>query len=322
MKKALVVGIDNYPRSPLSCCVNDAKLVAELLENNQDGSKNFDLKIETSVFTKAVLRTMIVELFSGSCDTALLYFSGHGYVNAIGGYICTPDGKLYDEGILMDEILKLANASKATNKIIILDCCYAGRMGAPVIWGPEASFLHDGVTIFTASRHDETAGAGKKHSVFTELLIEALKGGAANLSGQITPGSIYAFVDQALGPFDQRPTFKTNTTRFYSLRNVNPQVSPEIVKKLVKYFPTSLSEVTLDPSFEDTNHPSVKPLLEEPYAIAENIAVFKHLQKLQSIGLVVPVDEPFMYFAAMRRKSCKLTPLGQHYWRLVKEKRI
>ena len=42
-KKALVVGIDEYPDNPLCGCVNDAKEVASLLERNADGTKNFDV---------------------------------------------------------------------------------------------------------------------------------------------------------------------------------------------------------------------------------------------------------------------------------------
>lgn len=60
----------------------------------------------------------------------------------------------------------------------------------------------------------------------------------------------------------------------------------------------------------------------EPHAKDENVAIFKILQKLQSVGLVVPVDAEYMYFAAMESKACKLTSLGYHYWRLVKDKRI
>ena len=54
----------------------------------------------------------------------------------------------------------------------------------------------------------------------------------------------------------------------------------------------------------------------------ENVKIFKVLQKLQSVGLVEPVDEEFMYFAAMNSKSCKLTAVGRQYWRLVKEERL
>jgi len=76
------------------------------------------------------------------------------------------------------------------------------------------------------------------------------------------------------------------------------------------------------PSFEDTNSNEIIHNVIEPFAKAENIKIFKDLQKLQSVGLVVPVDENFMYFAAMNSKSCKLTALGYHYWRLAKDKRL
>jgi hypothetical protein len=43
MKRALVVGIDDYPRNPLSGCINDAVAVANTLEKNGDGSPNFSV---------------------------------------------------------------------------------------------------------------------------------------------------------------------------------------------------------------------------------------------------------------------------------------
>jgi len=90
----------------------------------------------------------------------------------------------------------------------------------------------------------------------------------------------------------------------------------------VEYFPKPQDDYKLDPSYEDTNSNEIKHEVKEPYAKKENVVVFKDLQKLQSVGLVVPVDATYMYFAAMESKSCKLTSLGYHYWRLVKDKRI
>ena len=52
MKKALSVGIDNYPSSPLTGCVNDASAFANTMEKNGDGSPNFDVKLATNVQTK------------------------------------------------------------------------------------------------------------------------------------------------------------------------------------------------------------------------------------------------------------------------------
>jgi len=321
MKKALCVGINNYHSSPLKGCINDASAVATLLETHGDGSPNFDVMLKTDVSTKAKLKEMITNLFSGDCDTALFFFSGHGFLNEIGGYIVTPDYTRYDEGVSMNEILSLANLSKIKDKIVILDCCHSGAMGSPNLTG-NASQLQEGISILTASRDDESSIEINGHGVFTNLLLDALQGGAADLRGHISPGGIYAFIDQALGAWDQRPVFKTNVTRFTSIRTVIPQVSIGTLRKLVDFFPSPQDEYNLDPSYEVTNSKDVKHTIIEPFAKDENVEVFKKLQKLQSVGLVVPVDADYMYFAAMESKSCRLTSLGYHYWQLVKDKRI
>jgi len=321
MKKALIVGINNYSSSPLRGCINDASGVAAILETNGDVSPNFDVRLETDVPTKSKLKTMIVELFSGNSDTVLLYFSGHGFLNEIGGYLVTPDHARYDEGISMEEILVLANQSKSKDKIIILDCCHSGALGTPTIGGG-ASQLHEGVSILTASRDDEPSLEINGHGVFTNLLLDALQGGASDLRGHISPGGVYAYIDQALGAWEQRPVFKTNVTRFTSLRTVTPQVPLGTLRKIIEYFPTPQDEFKLDPSYEDTNSKDVKHVIIEPYAKPENVTIFKNLQNFQSVGLVVPVNSEYMYFAAMESKSCRLTSLGYHYWRLVKDKRI
>ena len=312
MKKALVVGIDSYPSSPLHGCINDASAFANTMGKNGDGSPNFSVKLKTDVSTKADLKTLIKDLFNGDSEIALFYFSGHGVFNELGGYIVTPDYKTNDEGVSMDEILTLANKSKAKDKIIILDCCYSGAFGSPASTGGATAQIIEGVVILTASRSSQGAAEVNGHGIFTNLLLDALQGGAADLRGHITPGSVYAYIDQALGPWDQRPVFKTNVTRFTSLRTINPPVPLEILRKITDYFPVPQQEHSLDPSYEYTNA-EAKP---------EKITILKNLQKLEGVGLVVPVGEEHMYWAAQNSKSCKLTALGYHYWRLVKETRI
>lgn len=313
MKKALIVGINNYPTAPLSGCINDAAAFGSIIETHGDGSPNFAVRLETNIQTKSELKSAIIDLFEGASDTVLFYFSGHGFLNELGGYIVTPDYKKYDEGVSMDEILLLANNSKAKDKIIILDCCHSGAFGSPKASGGTTAQIIEGIVILTASRDSESAIEINGHGIFTNLLLDALQGGAADLRGHITPGSVYAYIDQALGPWDQRPVFKTNVTRFTSLRTITPPVPLDVIRKITTYFPLPEHQFQLDPSFEDTNI---------GVAISTNVSVFKHLQKFQSVGLVVPVDEDFMYFAAQNSKSCRLTALGYHYWRLVNEKRI
>lgn len=321
MKKALVIGINEYPLHPLKGAVNDAKVISELLKVNGNDSTNFEVKPLYNVKTKSELLTEIAAFFEVSADMALLYFAGHGYVNELGGFIVTPDHKRYDEGISMDHILSLANGSKIRNKVIILDCCKSGSFAMPNGNG-SITPIYSGISILTSSREDEPSKEINGHGVFTNLLIEGLKGGASDIRGHISPGGLYAYIDQALGAHEQRPVFKTNVTEFVELRSIVPQVQLNVLRKLTEYFHSPSDSFQLDPSFEFTNSNDVIHEVKEPFANAENVSTFKNLQKLESVGLIVPIDEEHMYFAAMNSKTCRLTSLGHHYWRLVREGKI
>ena len=85
MRRALIVGIDDYPRAPLQGCVSDATAIAELLATHGTGSPNFSTRLlssPTSTVTRAGLREAISRLFATDCDIALFYFSGHGHVRS------------------------------------------------------------------------------------------------------------------------------------------------------------------------------------------------------------------------------------------------
>ena len=296
MRRALIVGIDDYDAAPLNGCVNDAKAVAAVLETHGTGAPNFDTRVLTSPpknLTRAKLREAITRLFATECDIALLYFSGHGFVRSSDGFIVTKDAKEYDEGIAMTQILGIANSSPVKNRVIILDCCYSGNMGTPAVAEKNVAELSEGLTVLTASRGSEVAMEQGGEGVFTNLIVAALQGGAADLRGHVTPGSVYAYVDQALGAWDQRPIFKTNVSQFTSLREVPPQVPLETLRNLVCYFPHPQGEHSLDPSYEDAvqgHDPS-------------NTKIFKDLQKMEGVGLVIPVGEEHMYYACCRRDS-------------------
>lgn len=322
IRKALVVGIDDYPSSPLSGCCNDAEAIKELLANHEEGNPNFEVLKKENVATKGELRELIEHCFEGDADVALFYYSGHGYIDSVGGYLVTPDYSNYDCGVSLQEVLSIANNSKCKERIIILDSCYSGFMGSISSATQNTAVINEGVTILTASRNSEMAAEMGDHGVFTSLLIEALKGGAADITGHISIGGIYAYIDKALGPWEQRPVFKTNVTRFTSLREVSPQVDIKVIRKLCEYFGSEDEYFRLNPSFEPTNSMEIKHEIIEPHAVKENTQIFGDLQQLEGVGLVVPVGEKHMYFAAMNNKGCKLTTIGKHYWRLTKEGRI
>lgn len=317
MRKALIVGIDDYANCPLFGCCNDADAVSDELIKNGDGSPNFAVRKVLNVKTKGELRQLVEECFSGSADVALFYYSGHGHVDTIGGYLVTPDYAVGDYGLSLQDVLTIANNSKCKDKIIILDSCYSGTLGTISTLGQNTSIIGEGVTILTASHSTETSVEINGHGLFTSLLLEALKGGAADVTGHISLGGIYAYIDKALGPWEQRPVFKTNVTRFTSVKDVVPQIDISIIRNICTYFEEENSVLPLDPSFEPTNTPADHHELLEPYATEQNMKIFAELQKLEGVGLVVPVEEEHMYFAAMRSKGCELTSIGKQYWRLV-----
>lgn len=322
MRKALCVGIDSYQFSnDLFGCVNDANSVRAALERNGDGTRNFEViqmsaTSDNSYITKEELKDAIDNLFSGDPEIAFFYYAGHGAFDKTDSYLCTSEIKRADNGVSLSDVIKIADQSKARNKVIILDSCFSGLAASDILF-PGFSTLSEGTTIMAACGKDQYASENNGHGVFTELFVEALYGGAMNLLGDVSPGSIYAYIDQALGAWDQRPVFKANINSFVSLRRNTPPISLPDLMQITEIFETSAEALNLDPTYEHDKHEAdIKD------KIPEHEAVFKILQKYCSLHLVVPLGEEHMYYAAIHHKSCKLTAKGQHYWKLVKTGKI
>lgn len=320
-RKALVVGIDYYDAGcHLRGCVNDAKRMQSVLNRNEDGSVNFAVKTmlasdKTTRITRRQLKDAVEKLFSDDSEVALLYVASHGYIDSTGGYLVTSDVGAGDEGLSMDDVLNLANNSPAKSRVIILDCCHAGKMGN-VANLQNSAILNEGVTILAGSTAEQNADEYGGFGVYTSLLIDALNGAAANLVGDVTPGSAYALIDQTLGPWEQRPVFKTNVKNFVSLRKAKSPLEMNELRQLTELFPKPDYDYPLDPSYEP----------ESGCPKQENMEKFRVLQHFNRVNMVVPFGEPadrnHMYFAAMDSKSCRLTALGKHYWNLVNKGHI
>jgi uncharacterized caspase-like protein len=310
-RAALLVGIDEYDNNPLAGCEADAEAMLSALSRHADGSANFQQQTLLSS-KKTILRSHLVqginEVFSiKDAEVAVFYFAGHGAFTKNGGFLVTQDASAHDEGVPMAQIVTAANMSPSREKIIILDCCHAGAIGE--LFGSAADVaLSEGVSILAACRTDQGAAERGGRGLFTTLICDALDGGAADIRGFVTVPDIYAYVDQMLTLFDQRPLFKTNVSKLVHIRRAAPSISDEKLRKLMEYFATDDYTFPLDPSFEPTAEP----------ADAHNEAVFGDLQRYRAARLVVPDGEEHLYYAAMNSKSCSLTPLGKYYWRSVK----
>jgi hypothetical protein len=316
MRKALIVGINDYPENSLGACVPDANRIDNILAKNFDESPNFARRkvISTDVeITRSFLKSEIIDLFSTESDVALFYFSGHGCQanGTVKSSLVTMDYNESDMGIELEFLMEKANESRAKQVVIILDCCFSGSAGN-LSFLKNLSAFREGGCILTSSHESQVSFESTSGGIFTDIVVNALEGGAADTLGYVTVAGVYEYADKLLGAWEQRPIFKANISSMNYLRKSKPRISFEILRKLPKLFPTIDFSFTLDPSYE----PDAEPVDQH------HEAIFSDLQKLNRTALLIPIGEEHMYFAAINSKSCILTPLGQYYWKLINDGKI
>jgi hypothetical protein len=329
-RRALLVGINNYDNiNGLNWCIDDVLAMRQVLEYHENRDPNFACHImlgsesapgvlnlsssnglERVTFNK--LRVALEDLFTYD-DMVLFYFSGHGYSTANGVYLVTQDGTNSLPGILMNDILDMANASRAREVLLIIDSCFSGAFGEPSQARDSVNiYLRPGVSLLAAAKFNEYALERNKRGLFTLLVLGALKGGASDVRGRVSVASIYAYIEQALGPWDQRPIYKSNATQLSPIRYCTPDIGDDELRRLPQFFPRPDHQFYLDPSYEVTR----------PEAIPEHLAIFKIFKRYRDVRLLRPTLDEDLFFAAIRSHPVELTSLGQFYWQLAKDKLI
>ncbi|ARN73506.1 caspase family protein [Oceanicoccus sagamiensis] len=314
-RKALVVSGGAVPAD--SYGVSAASSFASVVGTNGDRTANFSTQINVGFDSALSLRSMISDFFSLRAEDLLFFYTGFGFVNESGGCLLAPDYERSGDWVSIGDLLSHAGKARAANKIVILDLFPYSNKEA-LLPGSPRIFIGQGVVLLAANRRVEETVDKQHCGAFMAVLLDALRGGAADLKGDISMASVYAYIDRALGERSPRPLFMTNTSCLSPLRSIEPQVPLCSMKKIVEYFPQPEALYRLDPSFEASNQIQHSAAAIKPFAIKKNIDIFNHLKKLQGIGLVMPVDASCMYLAAMDSKACNLTLLGQHYWRLIR----
>jgi hypothetical protein len=201
--------------------------------------------------------------------------------------------------------------------LIILDCYHSGAIGgAGRRRGGRAleqqARLREGLTILAASRSQEEAEETGARGVFTELLLAALQGGAADVRGQVSAAANYAYIEQALGAWEQRPLYKSFASHLSPVRRCLPQMSDELLRRLPRYFSTENSHHQLAPSYEFTHATKDD----------DHVAVFDAFKRYRDARQLRTVGGEDLFFAALQRGEVELTPAGRLYWRLAAQERI
>lgn len=330
-KRALIIGVDWYRSfGNLNACAADAEAVVESLRTNEDGSPNYECKLLVSrdehdaQVTRPNLRKACQELFDFD-GQVILYFSGHGALTETGGFLATSDGEENDYGIPMEELIQMGRDSRASDILIIVDSCHSGDAGnAPVMNRYNGSnniptTLRENMTIIAASQRSEVAVEAGGHGVFTAALLDALDGGAADHMGWVTAPTIYGYVERRFGAWDQRPVYKSHSTRLPVIRECAPLIDRLKLRNIINLFPTQDHKYQLDPEFEPEDE---EGNMREPIN-QDKIDIAHLLKEYRDSGLLKPsVPNEQLYWVARRSHSVELTPRGKEYWRLVKNGRI
>ena len=325
MKKALIVGIDYYADiSSLYGCVNDAKAVKQTLERHADGSINFSVNLLCSsgprqYVCRSELRAALIELFTSKVETALFYFSGHGHVDDLSGYLITSECSFGDDGLSLNDILVLANRSPASNKIVILDSCHSGAVANSLNSRKLSAEIAEGVSFLSASTSNQYAVEINGSGLFTTAFINALNGDAADILGNVTLNSAYAYIERSFGLWEQTPVFKNNINHLVPLRNAQAPIVLRDLLAITELFPEGEGVIQLDPSYL----PQFKGRSRQwPAPDPQKTEIYRILLKYYQLNLVAPVTSLCMMSAALESSDCKLTNLGEHYRMLVMKQRI
>ncbi len=221
-RRAVCIGIDDYPASPLAGCVNDAKEWRSVLRG-----EGFETALLTNgQATRNGLIRAITDLIDGSLpgDVLVLQYAGHGtHVDDVDGD--EDDGQ--DEALvpfdyaagnfLIDDDIGdlLDHVPDGVNLTCFMDCCHSGtntRLLAPQSSrnagerarflavpreivrkhiinrksapprGPRSPLAGKPEVSFAACRPDQTAKEKDGHGYFTTVATRILRGGTQDLS--------------------------------------------------------------------------------------------------------------------------------------------
>jgi hypothetical protein len=320
-RRALIIGINEYVNcSSLRCAVNDAHRLEKLLSRNDDGSLNYTVRTVISgqnqpQITRGRLRQLLRELFEDFDGDVLFFFAGHGAQTPWGGCLVTQEATSDDIGVPMDDVLLLANRSKARDIVVVLDCCHSGDLGNPPILQAltqPLALLREGLTVLAASRPNESAYEVNGSGMFSDALAEGLAGGAADHMGNVSAASLFLYADRLFDAWDQKPVYKSYTARVPTLRICKPAVPHEVLRSIAMYFSAVDSEIGLDPEYEA--EPSET---EDEPSRAKKRTDGRCFKKLRDARLLESVDGDDLYWTAMNSRAIRLTNLGKYYWRLL-----
>jgi WD40 repeat protein/uncharacterized caspase-like protein len=278
----LLVGVNHYqdPQLPsLQYSAIDCQGLAEAITEATQAFPQKTIKIHhdyaTDLPTLKSVRQSLQEIVSAAAtqDTVLVYFSGHGVLEAQHPVLCLSDTQrdvLSRTGLSVVELLRWLGKCAAKHQVIWLDACHSGGMTlrgmqipnpTPQLMGMLGQRASQSQGFYALLSCDQSQQSWEfpelGHGVFTYFLMRGLRGEAADAKGTIDADGLYKYVyHQTLQYID-----KTNQ----QLRLINQQkrgrgetqLQPEYPLQTPKRIVEGIGELMLGVKSTaiDPNHP-------------------------------------------------------------------
>jgi molecular chaperone DnaK len=209
--RAIFVGTAHYGDDALpdlpGVLGNLGDLVQRLTHENSGGFLAEHCTVITDPESGDRLGARMAEIAEQAEDTLLVYYAGHGLVDAYGdrylGLSSTLARRLAFTAMPYSIMRRVLRESPAANRVLILDCCFSGR-AIEAMTDPDSAVSGqidiDGVYTLTSAPANQTANAptGARHTAFTGELLRFLGDGLRDGPELLTLGQIYRHLLRAL----------------------------------------------------------------------------------------------------------------------------
>lgn len=191
---ALVIGNNAYQNiQPLRTAVNDAKVVANLLEKKY----GFQVKLLLNATRADIIKTLTNYRRLSADDNFLIYYAGHGWLDdaANEGYWLPIDAGRRDPSnwVSNASITSTLKAMEAKHIMVIADSCYSGKLtrGLVRMEIPQRNYWQrlaekKSRTVLASGGLEpvmDSSGKGDGHSVFASAFVDTMQNNQTIMDG-------------------------------------------------------------------------------------------------------------------------------------------